>query len=90
MESIKTTVDDNWLNSVLDGLAAQHPDAAPELVFTNPYELLIATILSAQCTDKQVNKCTPALFERYPDARAMAEAEPEEIPVVYGETVILE
>lgn len=68
-----------WRDSVLDGLAAQHPDAAPELVFSNPYELLIATILSAQCTDKQVNKTTPALFAAYPGPKEMAKAEPEEI-----------
>ena len=64
---------------VLEGLARQHPDARPELDFTNPYELLIATILSAQCTDKQVNKVTPALFSAYPDPAAMAKAEPEDI-----------
>lgn len=68
-----------WIASVLSGLASQHPDAAPELVFSNPYELLIATILSAQCTDKQVNKCTPALFAAYPDPAAMAAADPETV-----------
>lgn len=70
---------EEWIASVLDGLAKQHPDAAPELVFTNPYELLIATILSAQCTDKQVNKCTPALFERYPTPSELAKAEPKDV-----------
>lgn len=79
MEKIKNNPDEKWISEVLDGLAAQHPDAAPELVFTNPYELLIATILSAQCTDKQVNKCTPELFARYPDPASMAAAEPEDI-----------
>ena len=54
--------DKEWVNKVLDELKKAHPDAKPELDFTNPFELLIATILSAQCTDKQVNKCTPALF----------------------------
>ena len=68
-----------WRDSVLDGLSAQHPDAKPELVFTNPYELLIATILSAQCTDKQVNKVTPKLFEAYPDPMAMAAASVEDV-----------
>lgn len=61
---------------VLEGLASQHPDARPELDFTDPYQLLIATMLSAQCTDKQVNKVTPALFKAYPDPAAMANAEP--------------
>ena len=68
-----------WLKAVLEGLEKQHPDAKPELDFTNPYELLIATILSAQCTDKQVNKVTPALFSAYPDPAAMAGAEPCDI-----------
>lgn len=79
MEKRFETVDIDWRDSVLEGLSLQHPDAAPELVFTNPYELLIATILSAQCTDKQVNKCTPALFERYPTPADMAAAEPREV-----------
>ena len=69
----------SWRRAVLDGLAMQHPDAAPELDFTNPYELLIATILSAQCTDKQVNRVTPALFAAYPTPVDLAKAEPEEI-----------
>lgn len=71
--------DAEWIAAVLEGLEKQHPDAKPELVFTNPYELLIATILSAQCTDKQVNKCTPALFAAYPTPEALADAEPEDI-----------
>ena len=79
MEKKLIEVNKEWCSAVLAGLALQHPDAAPELIFTNPYELLVATILSAQCTDKQVNKCTPALFARYPDPAAMAKAEPVEI-----------
>ena len=55
-------------------LATQHPNADTELHFTNAYELLVATILSAQCTDERVNQVTPALFKRYPDARALARA----------------
>lgn len=70
---------EEWTDAVLKGLAEQHPDAKPELDFGNPYELLIATILSAQCTDKQVNKCTPALFAAYPTPSALAEAEPLDI-----------
>src|SRR5213083_1205837 len=53
-----------------------YPDAHCELDFTNPLQLLIATILSAQCTDKRVNMVTPALFKKYPDARAFARARP--------------
>jgi endonuclease-3 len=55
-------------------LGTQHPNADTELHFTNPYELLVATILSAQCTDERVNQVTPALFKRYPDARTLARA----------------
>ncbi|KIC94744.1 endonuclease III [Flavihumibacter solisilvae] len=58
----------------------QHaPDAETELLYDNPYQLLVAVVLSAQCTDKRVNLTTPALFDRYPDAFALAEATPEEI-----------
>jgi len=55
-------------------LAAAYPDATCELVFRNPFELLVATILSAQCTDARVNAVTPALFARFPDARTLAAA----------------
>jgi endonuclease-3 len=60
-------------------LFAQHPNADTELHFTTPYELLVATILSAQCTDERVNQVTPALFKRYPDARALARATTAEL-----------
>ena len=60
-------------------LERQHPNAFTELNFRTPYELLVATILSAQCTDERVNQVTPALFERYPDARAMAQADATEL-----------
>jgi endonuclease-3 len=59
---------------ILAKLERQHPDADTELNFSNAYELLVATILSAQCTDERVNQVTPALFRRYPDARALARA----------------
>ena len=55
------------------------PVAETELRYTTPYELLVATILSAQCTDKRVNMTTPALFGRFPTPEAMAEASAEEI-----------
>ncbi|HEX6975478.1 MAG TPA: endonuclease III [Vicinamibacterales bacterium] len=64
---------------ILAKLATQHPNADTELHFRNPYELLVATILSAQCTDERVNQVTPALFERYPDARALAKATTDEL-----------
>jgi endonuclease-3 len=60
-------------------LERQHPNAFTELHFRTPYELLVATILSAQCTDERVNQVTPALFARYPDARALAQATTTEL-----------
>ncbi len=60
-------------------LAKTYPDAGPELDFTSPLELLVATILSAQCTDRRVNAVTPALFAKYPDAQAYAAANQEEV-----------
>ena len=56
-------------------LAELYPDAACALIHENPLQLLIATVLSAQCTDARVNMITPSLFARYPDARAFADAE---------------
>ena len=60
-------------------LFGQHPNADTELHYTTPYELLVATILSAQCTDERVNQVTPALFRRYPNARALAGASTGEL-----------
>ena len=62
------------VRQILDKLETQHPGADTELHYTTPFELLVATILSAQSTDARVNMVTPALFERYPDARALARA----------------
>lgn len=64
---------------VLAAMEQLYPQAATELSHTNPFELLIATVLSAQATDASVNKATPTLFQRYPDARALAQATPEEV-----------
>lgn len=55
------------------------PEVTTELEFGSVFQLLVAVVLSAQCTDKRVNLVTPALFRRYPDARAMAAAEPDEV-----------
>lgn len=60
-------------------LAERHPDAHCELDFTTPLELLVATVLSAQCTDARVNQVTPTLFARYPDAAAYAAADRAEL-----------
>ena len=59
---------------LLAALRQTYPDAHCELQYSNPLELLIATILSAQCTDKRVNQVTPALFKKYPSAAAYANA----------------
>lgn len=64
---------------VLERLRGLFPDADTELNFDSPFHLLVAVILSAQCTDKRVNMVTPALFERFPDVRSMAESTDEEI-----------
>jgi endonuclease-3 len=60
-------------------LAALYPDAKCALDFQNPLQLLVATILSAQCTDVRVNLVTPALFKKYPDAQAYADADMDEL-----------
>ena len=60
-------------------LSELHPDATCALEYRNPWELLVATILSAQCTDARVNQVTPPLFEKYPTPAAMAGASQEEI-----------
>src|SRR5215218_2545672 len=64
---------------LLERLLERYPDAHCALDFRNAFELLCATILSAQCTDKRVNMVTPALFARYPDARALAAARQEDV-----------
>src|SRR6185436_18407284 len=61
---------------ILDQLEAQHPDADTELRYSSAFELLVATILSAQSTDQRVNMVTPALFKRYPTAHKLARATP--------------
>ena len=64
---------------VISGLRKVIARPETELSHENPYELIVAVILSAQCTDARVNMVTPALFETFPDIRRMAEAEPEEV-----------
>ncbi|PWL40944.1 MAG: endonuclease III [Bacillota bacterium] len=67
------------IDAVLSILPQMYPDAKVELRFEDGFTLLVSTILAAQCTDKQVNKVTPALFERFPDPYAFAAATPEEV-----------
>lgn len=63
----------------IEYFSTHFPDPKTELVYQNPYELLVAVILSAQCTDKRVNMVTPLLFERFPDVHSLAAATPEEV-----------
>ena len=65
--------------NILAELERLYPDAKPALHFRNPFELLVAVILSAQCTDVKVNAVTPALFAAYPDAHALAAADPLDV-----------
>ena len=71
---------------ILDRLLAQYPDAHCALDFSNAFELLAATILSAQCTDKRVNMVTPALFARYPNAATLAAADQFEVEEIIRST----
>ena len=64
---------------VLAYFQQHNPDAETELVYDTPYELLVAVILSAQCTDKRVNMTTPALFRRFPDLQSLAAGDKEEV-----------
>lgn len=64
---------------VLDYFEKNNPDAETELIYSDPYQLLVAVILSAQCTDKRVNSTTPALFRKYPDIRTLSQASQEEV-----------
>jgi endonuclease III len=67
-------------------LKREYPNARCSLEYRNAYELTVATILSAQCTDERVNQVTPALFQRYPTARDLAAAQPEELEVLIKST----
>src|ERR1035437_10157480 len=66
-------------NSTIEYFQKIFPVAETELKYSDPFELLVAVILSAQCTDKRVNMITPPLIEKYPDAGSMSKAEPEDI-----------
>ncbi len=67
------------MEKIVNELIKEYPDTKPSLDFNNPFELLVATILSAQTTDKAVNLVLPALFAKYPDAISMSEATADEI-----------
>jgi endonuclease-3 len=73
-------------NKILDVLAETHPDATCALHYRNAYELVAATILSAQCTDERVNQVTPTLFARYPTAAHLAKARPADVEEIVKST----
>ena len=64
---------------VIDYFEQHAPEAETELIYDNPYELLVSVILSAQCTDKRVNITTPAIFEKYPDVQSLSKATIDEL-----------
>ena len=72
--------------AIFDALERHHPNADTELVFRHAFELLVATVLSAQSTDKKVNEITPALFARFPSPAALAAADPAEVEVLVHAT----
>ena len=80
MKSARTT------KRIIDTLAQQHPNADTELNYRNAFELLVATILSAQSTDVRVNMVTPALFKKYSDAHALAKATPKDLESIIKST----
>lgn len=68
-----------WLKKVLLALKDAYPDPRPELIFSSPFELLVSTMLAAQCTDKQVNKCTSVLYPVYNTPEQMSKLSKEEL-----------
>jgi endonuclease III len=84
--AFRTSVHKARANKILDILAETHPDATCALHYRNPYELVMATILSAQCTDERVNKVTPALFARYPTSADLAAARPADVEEIIKST----
>ena len=73
-------------NSIYRVLVRRYPNVHCELDFKSPFQLLVATVLSAQCTDKRVNSVTPALFSKFPDAKAMSKAHLRTIEVIIRPT----
>lgn len=64
---------------VINYFEKHNPSAETELIYDDPYQLLVAVILSAQCTDKRVNMTTPPIFQKYPDVRSLSKASFEEL-----------
>ncbi len=67
------------ISPIITSLKKKYPNATYELNWNNPFELLVATILAAQCTDERVNQTTPGLFARFPDAKSLANADLAEL-----------
>lgn len=82
----KEEVNKKIANRILSQLKAHYPHAHCELEFKNPFELLIATILSAQCTDKRVNQVTRVLFQKYPHVKDLAEANLNDVEMIIRST----
>ncbi|MBN2279058.1 MAG: endonuclease III [Candidatus Marinimicrobia bacterium] len=74
------------VQKIIEKLKKNYPDSKCSLEFQDPAQLLVATMLSAQCTDKQVNKVTPILFETFPSVKALADADLEEIKAIIRPT----
>jgi len=74
------------LKEILDRLKKKYPKAKTSLKYINPFQLLIATILSAQCTDERVNKVTPVLFEKYPGPKELSQADLKDIENIIRST----
>ena len=72
------TINDRY-RFIINYFLEHSPEAETELIYDDPFQLLVAVILSAQCTDKRVNMTTPAIFEKYPDAEAMSKTNAEDI-----------
>ncbi len=82
----RTLATPSHAQEILDRLEAAHPEATCALDYRSAFELLVATILSAQCTDQRVNMVTPELFRRYPDAAALARARLEDVEEIIRST----
>lgn len=79
MSSLPTTEERRTARVFLNRLTKRYPDTSTALEYRDPWQLLVATVLSAQTTDENVNKVTPGLFERYPTAEDLASGDPEDV-----------
>ncbi|MEM8544343.1 MAG: endonuclease III [Cyanobacteria bacterium P01_H01_bin.119] len=86
MSSARQSANQRKALEILSRLKHFYPDATCSLDYETPVQLMVATILSAQCTDERVNKVTPALFERFPDAESMAQADLGELETLVRST----